>query len=384
LRPAQNGYLIAFADWLACAVAGAREPAARAAQAAGDGLLERVAAAGAAGHVLDYDDTYVPGLVHLSAPVAPAALLLAAEIGADVGDTLDAYAAGFEATAALARAGHPALYEGGWHPTAVCGGVGAAVAAARLLGLDEERSRIASALAVLRAGGLRAAFGSDGKAIQVGMAAAAGVHSARLAAAGATAPLDRIAFGPAGYEAAFEAPWADPAVDFEAVKENWIKAYPCCLATHGAIDAAAELRELGGADGPVVVVVHPRARQAAMHDDVANGLEAKFSIPYVVAYTFMRGRPGLSAFASVDAEARAFGMRSVQVREDPALGEMEALVEAGGEQVRVARPLGSPGRPLEGDRLGAKVRELAGTRLDGALDDPRVPARELVVELYDL
>src|SRR5207249_2396031 len=123
-------------DWLACASAGRREPAARAATALGTGLDERVAAAGTAGHVLDFDDTYTPGLAHLSAPTAPAALVLGAELGSSVGDVLAAYAAGFEVMGALAEANHPALYERGWHPTAVCGAVGAAVAAGGLLGLS--------------------------------------------------------------------------------------------------------------------------------------------------------------------------------------------------------------------------------------------------------
>src|SRR5688572_8175801 len=110
-------YKPALLDWLACAARGAREPAAVAARAAGEGLLERVAAAGAAGHVLDFDDTYAPGLATLGAATAPAAVVLGAELGADIGAVLDAYAAGFEAMGALARACHPALYDGGWHPT---------------------------------------------------------------------------------------------------------------------------------------------------------------------------------------------------------------------------------------------------------------------------
>src|SRR5512144_546634 len=125
-------YRLALLDWLACAAGGWEEPAARAARAGGD----RIAALGAAGHVLDFDDTWLPGIAHLSAPTAPAALELAAERGATVADALRAYAAGFEAMAALAGAAYPALYDGGWHPTAVCGTVGAAVAAAELLGLD--------------------------------------------------------------------------------------------------------------------------------------------------------------------------------------------------------------------------------------------------------
>src|ERR671916_3330586 len=94
-------YRDALLDWLACAARGAREPAAVVARAAGDGLLERVAAAGTAGHVLDFDDTYAPGLAHLSAATAPAAFVVGAQLGADAGTTLAAYAAGFEAMGVL-------------------------------------------------------------------------------------------------------------------------------------------------------------------------------------------------------------------------------------------------------------------------------------------
>ena len=66
---------------MACASRGASEPAARAAAAAGDPVV----ALGTAGHVLDFDDTYLPGMAHLSAPVAPAALVLGARAGRDGG-----------------------------------------------------------------------------------------------------------------------------------------------------------------------------------------------------------------------------------------------------------------------------------------------------------
>ena len=159
-----TAYRAALLDWLACAAGGRGERAARAARAAGDGLLERVASLATAGHVLDFDDTYLPGIAHLSAPTAPAAIALAAELDRSAGEALDAYAVGVEAMGALSRS-HD-LYAGGWHPTAVCGAAGAAHAAARLLGLDEERTAAAERLALLQAGGLRAAFGSDGKSLR--------------------------------------------------------------------------------------------------------------------------------------------------------------------------------------------------------------------------
>jgi 2-methylcitrate dehydratase PrpD len=374
--PPVEPYRTALLDWLACAAGGLDQPATRAA-ATGDGLLERVTRAGCAGHVLDFDDTLAPGLVHASAPVAPVALLLGAELGCDVGTVLTAFAAGFEATAALARAGHPALYERGWHPTAVCGSAGAAIAAASLYGLSRERTDTAVGLALLRSGGLRAAFGSDGKALQVGLAAAAGLHASQLARGGARVPLETVRSGPAGFEQVFGVTW--PAQEEPpAVSANWIKAYPCCLATHSAIDAALAARGRGGAHGPVVVHVHPIARAAAGYDDAADGLQAKFSIPYLVAFALLRGAPRVADFADADEKVRAFAQQ-VEVRADPALGEMAARLElSGAGTVEIDRPSGSPGNPLSPEALREKMRDLAGDRLDSVLDDDAAPAARAV------
>jgi 2-methylcitrate dehydratase PrpD len=378
---------LALTDWLACAARGAREPAAVAARGAGDGLLDRVAAAGAAGHVLDFDDTYPPGLAHLSAATAPAALVVGAQLEADVGTTLTAYAAGFEAMGVLTRACHPALYDGGWHPTAVCGSAGAAVVAARLYGLDPARERRAIALAMLRSGGLRAAFGSDGKALQVGLAAAAGVRAARLAAGGAAVDAEAIAGTGAGFAEAFGVATSAATLDAmqaaadggeTAAAANRIKAYPCCLQTHAAIDAALTLGAPPAPGVQLTVAVHPVSRQAAALDEVADGLQAKFSIPYLTAYALLRGAPRLDSFEHVDGETAALARR-VRVRTDPALGPSEAILELDGRAAaRITAPRGSPANPLDAAALAAKVHSLAGNALDGALHDPERPARSLL------
>jgi len=330
-----------------------------------------VAAAGCAGHVLDYDDTYAAGLVHASAPVAPVALLLAAERGLSLAAALAAYAAGFEATAALARASHPALYERGWHPTSVCGVAGAAVAAARLLGLEPDRERAAVGISLLGAGGLQAAFGTDGKALQVGFAAATGLEAARLSAAGAEVSPDAIA---TGFESAYGGTWGAPR-GRPAIRENWIKAYPCCLMTHAAIDAVQALRAGNGAPaGEIVVAVHPTARRAAPRNDPSDGLEAKFSIAYTTAHTLLHGPPSVESFASPDAAARSFAAAHVRVRADPALLETEARLEVGGRVVSAAsHARGSPQNPMDAESLARKVETLApGLAL--ALDDLDAPA----------
>ena len=291
-----------------------------------------------------------------------------------------AYADGFEAMGAFAAASHPAIYERGWHPTAVCGSLGAAVAAARLLGLDAERDRGARALALLRAAGTRAGFGSDGKALGVGWAAATGVQAARLAQAGAEVPLERAAHGPAGLGEALGGAYTEPRAGAErAVAGNWIKAYPCCLQTHGAIEAAEKARADGAATGAVDVVVHPVSRQAAPYDDAETPLQAKFSIPYTTAFTLLHGPPTVDAFAALEPAARALARERVRVQTEPALAESEAVVRVDGRDVaHVTAALGSPERPMDSAQLQAKVRELAGERLDGMLDDPQRPAGEVL------
>jgi 2-methylcitrate dehydratase PrpD len=371
-------YRTAFLDWLACACAGSGEPAARAACEADRSLLGRVAALGAAGHVLDFDDTYAPGLAHCSAPTAPAALVLGADRGCSMRDVLSAYARGFEATASVARASHPELYRRGWHPTAVCGVVGSAVTSATLLDIDVDT---AVNVALLQAAGLRAAFGSDGKALQVGMAAAAGARAALLVRAGTSAP----AAVRAGFEAAYGATWSLPGSSHDvitsgdnaaAIRGNWIKVYPCCLQTHSAIEAAARTRE-SGHHGGVMVRVHPVSLQAAPYGVPTTPLQAKFSIPYTVAFTLLHGPPRLADFAALDDGALRLS-KEVEVRADDAPGESEAIIEApGAPPFRIEAALGSPQRPLTQEQLEAKVASLTSLPLQVFVRDD-TPAADVL------
>jgi 2-methylcitrate dehydratase PrpD len=371
-----DAYRVAFTDWLACACAGARERAASAARALGDAPVARVTFVATAGHVLDFDDTLADGIAHVSAATAPAALVLAADRELSLGEMLDAYAEGFEAMGALAAASHPALYDAGWHPTSVCGPVGAAVAASRLLGLEPDQRENALAIAVLRAGATRGAFGSDGKAIQVGLAAGAGVEAALMAQAGAV--VDRAAIhGPLGFEAVLGATWPPLEARAErAIDRDWIKLHPSCLGTHSPIDVAALARddgyELG--DDRLSVVVHPVARQAAHLDAVSDGLGAKFSIPYCVAHTITHGPPRVADFVAIDDDT-VERSRQIHVGLDESLPEFGAVLMAGDDELaRVPCPRGAPERPVSAAELAGKVADLAGGRLDGILDDLSAPA----------
>ena len=365
---ASDGYEVALLDWLGCAARGRQEEAAEAAR----GVEDRLVFAATSGHVLDFDDTYLPGLAHLSAPVAPAALVLAAELEKSTGDALAAYIRGFEAMGALARASHPALYDRGWHPTAVCGAAGAAVAASHLLDAPVEA---ALAIALLQGGGLRAAFGSHGKSLQVGLAAASGVQAARLARAGARVPLETAA---RGWEQATGGTFARPQEGQDrAIDENWIKAWPCCLQTHGAIEAAASVRhdhqatdKLDRHRAPGVAASRRRRPRTGRRPpgQVLHPLPDRLHPPARAP-----GRRELRRQVDPDAMQRA---HAIEIKTNSDLLESECVLnttaaEGQAEIAIVKAALGSPGHPMDAQALRAKLQGLLGTEPPPTLDHRR-------------
>lgn len=143
---------------------------------------------GAAGHVLDFDDTSYTGIMHGSTVIFPAALAAVEHVGGDGKRLLEAFIAGSEVTYAIAMLCATGHYFKGWWSTATFGVFGAAAAAARGLGLDARQTQMALAIAGVQASGLKAAFGTDAKPYMAGRAAAIGVEAAFWRRAGLSAP----------------------------------------------------------------------------------------------------------------------------------------------------------------------------------------------------
>ncbi len=130
---------LAVLDTLGCMIAGWDEPQTRAARAAfgrDDSATATALILGTAAHALDFDDYEVPGSTHPSAPILGALLGLMQGAPRPMGDLLDAYVTGYEAIIRLGEVMRYDHYNAGWHATGTIGSVGAAAAAARMLGLD--------------------------------------------------------------------------------------------------------------------------------------------------------------------------------------------------------------------------------------------------------
>src|SRR4051812_36989670 len=136
---------------------------------------------GAASHALDFDDCNNTIGGHPSAPVLTALFALADEVGASGKEFITAYVLGFETETKLGLAVNFHHYTKGWHPTATLGAFGSTAACARLLGLSEQQTATALAIATSFASGVKANFGTMMKPLHVGHCARNGMYAARLA-----------------------------------------------------------------------------------------------------------------------------------------------------------------------------------------------------------
>ena len=343
---------------------------------------------GALAHALDFDDLHAAAGLHPGAAVSPAALAAGEMAGARGSDVLAGIVAGYEVMVrlglALPAGAHFAL---GHHPSATCGALGAAAAAARVFGMGAAGVAEAFGIAISQAsGGLQfMANAAWTRSFQLGWAAMAGLSAATLAREGFRGASDAIE-GKAGF-LALNAPSPEPDRLLRGLGTDWevmaisVKPYPTCRWGHACIDAALALRdELGlrAAEVEAVTLGLPRAGMALIGDDLARRrrpasvIEAQFSAPFVVACALLRGDVGWDDLANPNAPALAGLMARIDCREDPAL-EAEAPRALGGRVTLQARgqrverlvpvPRGEPDRFLTEAELLRKFHGLAASVL---------------------
>jgi len=147
---------------------------------------------GIGSHVLDFDDTHAPTIIHPAGPVLPPPLALAEWKRGTGRDFLLAFVVGVEVACRAGLAVFPGHYDVGWHITGTAGCIGAAAAAARYLNLDAQSTAYALGLGATQAAGLQEMFGSMGKSFNVGRAAQSGLLAALLAQHGFTSSTSAL------------------------------------------------------------------------------------------------------------------------------------------------------------------------------------------------
>lgn len=334
-------------------------------------------------HALDFDDTHELALVHSSAVVAATVLAVGEAVGASGEEAIAAAVAGYEISSRVGLASPGGFHLRGFHPTSVCGVFAAAAAAARLRGLDAERTANALGIAGSQASGLMEflADGSQTKPLHAGWAAFAGIVAAALAAHGATGPTSVLEgrfgllashlgeFDAGGLAAELGSRWETTQIAF--------KAYPSCHCTHAVLDAVAELG-LGAGEVEEIVALVP--------GDVAVGLvlepaerkrrpatpyDAKFSLPYCIGALLVRGELGLDSFTAEAIEderilelAGRVGYEVVEFEGGSDVsGGIRATVGGREREARVLSPRGTPANPMSEEEVHAKFRRNASLAL---------------------
>jgi 2-methylcitrate dehydratase PrpD len=274
-------------------------------QAFRSSALHAAFANGTAAHAMDFDHSFTL-MGQPTAPIIPAVFAMGESLGASGRQILEAYVAGFETTAKLVMSLRQRT-EDGWHPPASLGSFGAAVACAKLLGLEVSQIQMTLGAAASMASGLVCNFGTMSKPLHVGLGARNGVLAAKLGKAGYTANARAIETELGFYEVFY--PGAQP--DSRPIEELGkvyeliesgirIKPYPCGGLTHPAIDAMLEFRANHGITADEVesieVGVGRHTFERIVFKVPENGLQGKFSMPYLMARALIDGKVFIEAF----------------------------------------------------------------------------------------
>jgi 2-methylcitrate dehydratase PrpD len=361
---------------------------------------------GVLAHSLDYDDTHLPSVLHPSASVVPAALATAESAGSSDEAVVAAVAAGLEIAVRLGMGGYDRdakssiFFEYGQHATSICGTIGAAAAAASLLGLDAAGIGHAMSISASFASGILEGNRTGGtvKRAHCGWAAHGGVVAAELARVGLTGP-PTVFEGKFGFFEAFLKGRFDVDEVLVGLGDAWevpgifFKPYPANHFTHAGVDAAIRLREAGLRPEDVESIVLGTATSCArtigepieVKQNPQTGYQGQFSGPYTVAAALFGGHGlGLSLEDFTDElvgdEARRALMSRITVVGDPLCDSIfptqfpatMVVTTKSGETHReeVLTTRGGPARPLTTDELKLKfIENVRGLISDEAAEE---------------
>ncbi len=349
----------------------------------------------AAAQALEYDDTHVESIVHMSSPAVAAALALSETAPASGRDVITAVALGNEISCRVGSVSPGELHKRGFHPTGLFAPFGVAYLAGRMLGLDTDTLSAASGIVGSFAAGILECWvdGTESKFLHSGWAAQSGIAAAFLAREGATGP-------PAVLEGRFglfasHVQDAGARRDFDRVAgglgREWesrnaaFKPYPAAHVLHPYIDALLRLRrdmgieaaDVAAIDCPVAeyivpIVCEPVAEKQAPR----TGAHGRVCLQYTLAEALHFGELGRDAYRDDHVRIpEILGLaRRVRYHVDPDYpgpGRFKGAVTVtttDGRRLEAVEEFnrGSRQNPMTEDAILAKFEDNAGARLSPA------------------
>jgi 2-methylcitrate dehydratase PrpD len=271
---------------------------------------------GAMIHALDYDDGHPVAQVHIGCVAVSTAFAIAERRGLVGGrEFLKALVLGedFLARLGLASRPHGSLVKSGWHPTPLCGYLGAAAIASIILKLSKEQTTHALGIAYHQCAGNSQAVddGAHTKRLGPGLAARGGIVSALMASKGITG-AHNILEGKYGFfnqyhggDYSRQILLNDLGRTFEGANLG-DKPYPNCGFTHAFIDAVfnicrrypiqidqiEQITAYGGASA-IELSFPPEVKRSPR-----NPVDSQFSLPWAIAIALVSGKVGVDDFTA--------------------------------------------------------------------------------------
>ena len=330
---------------------------------------------GTTSHALDYDDTHFAYIGHPSTVIFPTLLALAEREDAPMQAFIEAAVIGFETACRIGIWLGRAHYQIGYHQTGTAGAIGATLAAARLIGLSTSETRHALGLISSRASGLKSQFGTMGKPMNAGLAAANAVETVILAKYGVTSNPNAL-IGQNGFAETHHGEQDTHAAlanlgSVYLLENISHKYHACCHGLHAALEALREIALKYSFCATriehVSIRTHPRWMTVCNIVKPSTALETKFSYGHTAALLLAGYDTGkLETYSDAlaqDKNIQAIRDR-VQVTADTAIDEMASEVSitlADGTIYQGAYDLAQPASHADiGSRLSSKATTLLG------------------------
>ena len=286
----------------------------------------------------DFVDDHNESNAHPSPATYPVSFALAENLKKTGKEFIEAVAIGNEVVCRMGTAYLGDMYYQGFHPTSTCGTMGAAVAASKLMGLDEEQTVYAQGIAGSMVAGLMAwnSEGSFTKRLQAGHPALNSIIAARMAKKGFNGPSD-IFEGKDGLLHAYSyLDHYDSKYLTEALGKEWIfatssiKVYPCCRYSGGHLDACLDIVAKYHPDAEQIEKIEIRSSKYTMRLlaekrkwHPVNIVDLQFSMPFQAAIAFKNGQVTVDEFdvKYIDDELIKRLIANTTVIEDPVFEE---------------------------------------------------------------
>ena len=333
-------------------------------------------------------DVHRPTLTHVTPEVMPPALAIAERDGSSGRDLLVAIAAGCEVTTRIGIGlDYRAFRAKGWHGPGVLGPFGAAAAVGRLRRFDADTMAKAFGLAGSQAAGTFAAWGTPTVKFHQCRGALSGLLAALLAEQSFLATREFLTATDGGLYNVY-ANGGRPAAVVAELGRHWeleqiaLRLWPSASSIQGMNTAIFDLIERHNIEPAKVKKARVALSQPAfdLHGKLARHkgkFDALISGHYTAAVILHDQELTLTQFEPArydDPNMRRAAAEQIEIRADPALSEVQALVEIDIEgatfKTRCDHPRGSPENPLSRAQIEGKFRTYA----DGVLSPSTIAA----------